>query len=114
MAVGTGGQLVPMYQQQFYQGVMQATLNGFPCFTIEQSAALGDKGDISLADFGQYITANMGDINEAMSIHVEFINDQNTYRFIYYFDGQPKLKSAITPYKGTATVGPFISVNART
>jgi HK97 family phage major capsid protein len=113
IAVGTGGQLVPMYQQQFYQGTMQASLNGFPCFTIEQAAALGDAGDIILADFSKYITANKGDINEAMSIHVNFIYDQDTFRFIYYFDGQPILSSAITPYKGSATVSPFVVIGAR-
>jgi HK97 family phage major capsid protein len=113
LAVGTGGAPVALYKQEFYQGVMQASLNGFPCFTIEQAAALGDAGDVILADFGQYYTANKGDINEAMSIHVEFIYDQNTYRFLYFFDGQPKLKSAITPYKGSATVGPFIVTAAR-
>jgi len=113
IAVGTGGQLVPMYKQEFYQGTMQASLNGFPCFTIEQAAALGDAGDVILADFSKYITANKGDINEAMSIHVNFIYDQDTFRFIYYFDGQPVLSSAITPYKGSATVGPFVVIGAR-
>lgn len=113
IAVGTGGQLVPLYKQDFYQGVMQASLNGFPCFTIEQAAALGDAGDIILADFSKYITANKGDINEAMSIHVNFLYDQDTFRFIYYFDGQPVLSSAITPYKGSATVGPFVTLGAR-
>jgi HK97 family phage major capsid protein len=113
IAVGSGGSLVPIYKQEFYQGVMQASLNGFPAFTIEQAAALGDAGDVILADFGQYVTANKGDINEAMSIHVEFIYDQDTFRFTWYFDGQPKLKSAITPYKGSATVGPFVVIGAR-
>lgn len=112
-SVGTGGVLVPLYKADFYQGKRMATLNGFPCITIEQASALGDAGDIILADLSQYITANKGDIMEAMSIHVEFIYDQETYRFIYFFDGQPRWSSAITPYKGAATVGPFITLAAR-
>ncbi len=113
LSIGTGGALAPLYKTEFYQGTQQATLNGFPCFTIEQASALGDAGDIILADLSQYITGNKGDIMEAMSIHVHFIEDQETYRFIYFFDGQPRWKSALTPYKGAATVGPFIALAAR-
>ncbi len=113
IAIGTGGVLAPLYKTDFYQGKRISTLNGFPCITIEQAATLGDKGDVILADLSQYITANRGDINEAMSIHVNFIYDQETYRFIYFFDGQPRWKSSVTPYKGSATVGPFLTIAAR-
>ena len=114
LAIGTAGTLVPLYQQQYYQGKMQASLNGWPCFTIEQCQAKNTTGDIILADFSKYVTANKGDINEAMSIHVNFLYDQDTFRFLYYFDGQPIYDSAITPYKGSATVGPFIALATRT
>lgn len=115
MAIGTGGAAVPLYKTEFYQGNRMSTLNGLPCITIEQAAALGDKGDIILADLSQYITANKGDINEAMSIHVNFMYDQSTFRFIYYFDGQPRWASSVTPYKGAsgAKTGPFIVLNER-
>lgn len=115
LTVGTGGVLVPLYKNDFYQGKRMSTLNGLPCITIEQCSALGDQGDIVLADLGQYITANKGDINEAMSIHVNFIYDQETYRFIYYFDGQPRWATAVTPYKGAAgaKVSPFVTLDAR-
>jgi len=113
IAIGTGGALVPLYKSDFYQGKRVATLNGLPCITIEQAAALGTAGDIILVDLSQYITANKGDINEAMSIHVNFIYDQETYRFLYYFDGQPRWASAVTPYKGSATVGPILTIAAR-
>jgi HK97 family phage major capsid protein len=115
LSIGAGGIAVPLYKTEYYQGVRMSTLNGFPCIAIEQCAALGDKGDIVLADLSQYITANKGDINEAMSIHVNFIYDQETYRFMYYFDGQPRWSSAVTPFKGAsgAKVGPFITLDAR-
>ncbi|MEN6614962.1 MAG: phage major capsid protein [Syntrophorhabdus sp.] len=74
---------------------------------------MGTVGDILLADWSQYITANKGDINEAMSIHVNFLYDQETYRFIYYFDGQPRWSSAITPFKGSNTVSPFVTLATR-
>ena len=88
-------------------------IKGAPVVEIEQCATLGTVGDIVLADFSQYITANKGDINEAMSIHVNFIYDQDTFRFIYYFDGQPRWASAITPYKGSQTVSPFVTLATR-
>ena len=113
IAIGTGGVLAPLYKPEFDQGKRIASLNGLPCVTIEQAAALGDAGDVILADMSQYITANKGDINEAMSIHVNFLYDQETFRFLYYFDGQPRWSSAITPYKGSATTGPFITTAAR-
>lgn len=115
IAIGTGGVPVPLYKNEFYEGNRVSTLNGLPCITIEQASALGDKGDIILADFSQYITANKGDINEAMSIHVNFLYDQQTFRFIYYFEGQPRWATSVTPYKGAsgAKVGPFVTLAAR-
>lgn len=115
IAIGTAGQLVPLYKTEFYQGVRQSSLNGLPCITIEQASALGDEGDVILADLSQYITANKGDINEAMSIHVYFLYDQNAFRFIYFFDGQPRWATAVTPYKGAANakVSPFVTIANR-
>jgi len=115
LAVGTGGIPVPLYKNDFYQGNRISTLNGLPCVTIEQCSALGDAGDIVLADLSQYITANKGDINEAMSIHVNFLYDQQTFRFTYYFEGQPRWATSVTPYKGAsgAKVGPFVTLAAR-
>jgi HK97 family phage major capsid protein len=115
LTIGTGGVAVPLYKTDYYEGNRISTLNGLPCITIEQCSALGDKGDIILADLSQYITANKGDINEAMSIHVNFIYDQETFRFLYYFDGQPRWVDSITPYKGASgtKVGPFITLDER-
>jgi HK97 family phage major capsid protein len=113
--VGVGGSLVPLYKTEYYQGVRQSTLNGIPCITIEQASALGDEGDIILTDLSQYLTVNRGDINEAMSIHVGFIYGQSTFRFTYFFEGQPRWRTSITPYKGAsgAKVGPIITLAAR-
>lgn len=114
-AIGTGGAIVPLYQRQYDQGVSRATLNGLPCITVEQCSALGDKGDIILADFNQYMTATKGDVTEAMSIHVYFLYDQSTFRFTWFFDGQPLWVSAVTPYKGAvgSLVSPFITLAER-
>ncbi len=115
LSVGTGGIPVALYQQQYYEGVRQATLNGLPCITIEQCSALGDEGDIILVDLSQYITANKGGINEAMSIHTYFLYDQSAFRFVYFFDGQPRWATSVSPYKGAAgsKVSPIVTLAAR-
>lgn len=90
-------------------------IKGVPVIEIEQCETLGTVGDIILADFSQYVTANKGDVNEAMSIHVNFIYAQNAFRFIFYFDGQPRFAEPITPYKGAsgAKVSPFVVLETR-
>lgn len=103
--------LEPRFVTYDAQGILR--IKGAPVVSIEQAETLGTVGDIILADWSQYITADKGDIMEAMSIHVNFLYDQETYRFIYYFDGQPRWSSAITPYKGTNTVSPFVSLATR-
>jgi HK97 family phage major capsid protein len=93
--------------------VRAAELNGAPCVTVEQCETVGTKGDILLCDFSQYITANKGDIQEATSIHVKFEYNQTAFRFVYYFDGQPRWSSALTPYKGSNTTSPFVALADR-
>jgi len=110
ITAGTGA-LEPRFVTYDAQGILR--IKGAPVIPIEQCETVGTVGDIMLADWSQYVTANKGDINEAMSIHVNFLYDQETYRFIYYFDGQPRWSSAITPFKGSNTVSPFVVLASR-
>lgn len=90
------------------------TLFGRPVIEVEQASALGDKGDIVFADLTQYLLIDKASgINTAVSIHVKFLTDETAFRFTYRCDGQPIWKSALTPYKGSATVSPFIALQAR-
>jgi HK97 family phage major capsid protein len=91
-----------------------ATLLGRPVVVLEQCATLGDAGDIILADMSKYIAVDKGGIQSAVSLHVRFIYDEQVFKFTYRFDGQPALASAITPFKGTKTLSPFVVVAART
>lgn len=113
LVITAGDSATLLYKTFQNQGVRGAELNGAQCATIEQCAALGTVGDIMLCDFSQYITANKGDINEATSIHVKFEYNQTAFRFIYYFDGQPRWSAPITPYKGSDTVSPFVALATR-
>jgi HK97 family phage major capsid protein len=108
---GSGG-AIPGIVQYFPGGMY---IKGAPVIEIEQCATLGTVGDIILADFSQYTTANKGAVNEVMSIHVNFIYAQNAFRFIYFFDGQPRFATPITPYKGEvgAKASPFVTLETR-
>lgn len=90
------------------------TLFGRPVIEIEQCEALGTLGDILFADFNQYILIDKSSgINAQTSIHVKFLTDETAFRFVYRIDGQPVWKSALTKYKGSATVSPFIALQTR-
>lgn len=89
------------------------TLFGRPVIPLEQCSALGEVGDIILADLNQYLLIDKGGINAQSSIHVRFLYDENVFRFIYRVDGQPIWNKPLTPYKGTATQSPFVALAKR-
>ena len=89
------------------------TLFGRPVVPIEQCSAAGEVGDIILADIGQYLLIDKGGIKSASSIHVRFLYDENVFRFIYRVDGKPIWTKPLTPYKGSATVSPFVTLAKR-
>jgi HK97 family phage major capsid protein len=112
LTVGTGGG--PVYLPP--NGAADSpygTLLGMPLVFTEQSATVGDLGDIVLADLSQYYVIEKGGLNGAVSAHVKFIEDEMAYRWTLRNDGQPIWKSAITPYKGSATRSPFVGLAAR-
>ena len=89
------------------------TLFGRPVVVLEQCSAAGDLGDIILLDPTQYLLIDKGGIKAASSIHVRFLYDENVFRFIYRVDGQPIWNKVLTPYKGSATVSPFVTLAKR-
>lgn len=111
--VGTGGEMAKLYTPPKRPGETGSML-GYPLFFIEQAESLGTEGDLGLYDLSQYVCVDYGNINEASSIHFKFDYAQTTFRFIYYFDGQPRMVSPITPFKGSSsTVSPFVNIATR-
>lgn len=88
-------------------------LLGRPINPIEQAAGIGDVGDIMLLDLQQYLLIEKGPIQTASSIHVAFLTDETVFRFVLRINGQPIAISATTPYLGTATTSPFVTLAAR-
>jgi len=112
MAVGTGG--VPVWLPAGGASANPySILFGRPVIPIEQCQTLGTKGDIYLADFSQYIVAEKGGMQAASSIHVKFTYDETCFRFVYRVDGRPWWAAALTPFKGTNTQSPFITLAGR-
>ena len=89
------------------------TIFGRPVVPLEQCNAAGEVGDIILADVGQYLLIDKGGIKAASSIHVRFLYDENVFRFIYRVDGKPIWNKPLAPYKGKATVSPFVALDKR-
>lgn len=103
----------PIYTPAGYLQSQTATLMGRPLYVIEQCAALSSQGDIILADPSQYIFVDKGAPQTAASMHVRFLNDEMTYRSIFRCDGQPWWSKDLTPFNGSTTVSPFITLQAR-
>jgi len=89
------------------------TLMGRPVVPIEQCQTLGQKGDIYFCDWSEYLWTDKGTLDAASSIHVQFLTGEMTYRFTFRCDGQPAWNSALTPFKGSATQSPFITLAIR-
>lgn len=112
VGLGTSGQLVFM-PPGGASAAPYGTLFGRPIEVIEQAKTVGDLGDVVLADLTQYQIVEKGGLEAASSLHVRFINHENTFRWNWSVNGQPKWKTAITPANGTNTVSPFVALAAR-
>jgi HK97 family phage major capsid protein len=89
-----------------------ALLKGRPVLVAEQCPALGTVGDIVLVDPSQYIVVDAG-MKTALSVHARFDNDEVVFRFTWRLDGKGVYSSPITPFNGTQTRSPFITLAAR-
>lgn len=89
------------------------TLYGRPINVLEQCSAIGDVGDIILADFSKYALIDKGSLQAATSMHVRFLYSEQTFRFQYRVGGAPLVKVAKTSYKGAVTPSPFVTLAAR-
>ena len=91
----------------------------FRSIAYERSERLADVvadhevGDIILFDPTAYLAIDKGQMQQASSIHVRFIYDETCFRFVYRFNGQPKWRTARTPYKGSNSQSPFVTLQAR-
>jgi len=112
LAVGTGGAIVYMPPGGL-SGVPYATLYGRPVIETEYCETVGTVGDIILVSWDEYQMIEKGGMQSASSIHVRFIHDEQVFRFVTRIDGQPKWSAPLTPFKGTNTVSPIVTLASR-
>lgn len=98
-----------LFMPQGFAGQPTATLLGKPLIEIEYAQTMGTTGDIVLAAMSQYQAIDKG-IQSASSIHVAFTTQDVAFRFVYRIDGAPMWNSALTPFKGSNTQSPFVSL----
>jgi HK97 family phage major capsid protein len=110
--IGTAG--VPVYlPANGISGRPYGMLFGQPVVPLEYNDTLGTEGDIVLADYSQYVVADKGGVQAASSMHVAFLTDEMVFRITYRVDGEPIWHAPLTPFKGTNTLSPFITLATR-
>ncbi len=109
-AVGSTAVLFPYAGYNPAEGVR--TLYGKPIIETEFNAALGTTGDIVLADMSQYLLwEESGGVKESVNMYLYWLTDETAVRFVYRVDGKPSIAAPLTPYKGTLTKSPFVTLS---
>ena len=101
----------------FYQPSLQADmpdmLLGRPIYYTEYCKTLGDKGDIVLGNWTQYLEGLYQPLQSAESVHVRFLNNERTFRLSLRNAGAPWWRTALTPKNSSNTLSPFVVLDAR-
>jgi HK97 family phage major capsid protein len=128
VSVGTGGGELSLWQFGNNDSRVDS-LCGIPAFASENCLPPGTAGDIILADFTRYavgirkaeqattesLKGPMEDqfIISDVSIHLEFITDQNVFRWVLRADGMVIDISPITSANASQPTSPFVTLAAR-
>lgn len=107
--VGTGG--VPVFMPSLREGV-PATLLGRPIYFGEFAKAVGTVGDIVLGNWSQFLEGTYEPMQGASSVHVRFVNHEQTFKFWERNCGRPWWRAALTPKNGS-TLSPFVTLATR-
>jgi len=112
--IGTAGQLVYMPPGGL-SGSPYGTLYGLPVIPIEHCSKLGDRGDILVSDLSEYLVIRKPGMDFASSMFTWFDTFDMGFRWKLELNGQPLLKSAITPKHANAgfKVSPFVTLAER-
>jgi HK97 family phage major capsid protein len=112
LTVGTGGgSVLPAYKFKGPDDDFD-TLLGFPVIPSEHCSALGDEGDIILADLSRYLIATRS-IKKATSSHWGFLADETAFRMVLRSWGQLDHAKTITPNNGGSTLSSVITIADR-
>jgi len=110
-AIGTGG-------THYWPALREAKTGGMtlltrPIIWTEKLPLLGQKGDILLCDFSQYVIGMRQQIRVESSNAPHFSEDIKDWRAVLRADGQPSWNQALTLKDGTTQVSPFVALAKR-
>ncbi len=114
LTVGTSG--IPlMISAGGFGNAPVTTIRGRQATITDHCEALGDSGDIVLADWSKYLLAVRGGVKTAMSAHFWFDQDLEAFKATIEVDGKPAWDKAMKPRKGNAAtrISPFVKVAER-
>ncbi len=94
-------------------GQPYATLQGRPVISCEHCPALGQVGDIVLANFKYYLSITKGQVNQVASPHVQFLNDIQCIKFTFRVNGLPMYDTPLTVKNSTNKRSAFIALATR-
>lgn len=112
MSIGVGAAGALVYQQSVVDDRPDMLL-GRPIYYSEYASTVGDQGDIILGNWSQFLEGIYQPLQSAESMHVRFVNHERTLKFWLRNAGAPWWRTAITPAKSTATLSPFVVLDAR-
>jgi HK97 family phage major capsid protein len=86
---------------------------GRPVIEVEYAETVGTVGDIAVCDWKKYRLIRKGGVEQASSMHVYFAQGEQAFRAFYRVDGQAVPRAALTPFKGSNTLSPFVVLATR-
>ena len=111
LTLGTTGQ-TPMFIPG--GGLSQSpypTLLGRPLIITELADTLANANALMLVDLSYYGLVTRG-LKIDSSMHVKFVQDEQTFRGVFRVDGSPLLSNSILPFKGANRLSAFVTLTA--
>ena len=109
LGIGTAGAMIPVMNET--DGVFRMLTR--PVLFTEKTEKLGERGDLRLVDFSQYVVGLRSDMRFDLSIHAQFSTDELMARLIERHDGQPLWSEPLVLADGSTQVSPFVVLAER-
>lgn len=109
LGIGTAGAMIPVMNESNGEFRMLTR----PVIFTEKTETLGEKGDLMLVDFSQYVVGLRSEMRFDLSLHAMFSSDELMARVIERHDGQPLWSEPLTLADGATEVSPFVVLAER-
>jgi HK97 family phage major capsid protein/HK97 family phage prohead protease len=110
-SIGTGGGASPLFRFRS-GGERYHKLAGLDVLFSEHAAPLGSKGDLILANLNDYIVVYK-EAKKTVSMHVLWDTDEELFRLVFRWNGQPTWAKAVTPAQSSTKISPFVVLSER-